>query len=224
MEEYEIRADEAAFERAKPLYEQALAEAPSAELLVEYGYLLECHARNELRRAVEQYRRAVELDPALDKARYQLIHALAALFDTDEMVTLYERRVADEPGDVRERRFLVSAYLADGRLDDARMAIEDGLALVPDDRMLIALRGELRARTGDSGGALADWRLALELDDEEDIGPLYSTAYLLEREARLAEAEEAWLSIVEWNERRGHHLAAEFPRAELERVRRRGAS
>jgi tetratricopeptide (TPR) repeat protein len=76
------------FLAAKPLYEQALAEAAEAPLLVEYGYLLECHGRNELRRALDQYRQALALDPEQDKARHQLIWALAALFDRDEMITL----------------------------------------------------------------------------------------------------------------------------------------
>ena len=45
----------------------------------------------------------------------------------------------------------------------------------------------------------------LELEPE-DIGALYSRAFLLEREGRLAEAADAWRSIIEWNEARGFTL------------------
>jgi tetratricopeptide (TPR) repeat protein len=220
LELYEIRGEENDFLAAKPLYEQALIEAPSARLLLEYGYLLECHARRELRQAVVQYRRAVELDPTMDKARYQLIQALAALFDTDEMTALYERRVAAAPGDVREYRFLASAYAAAGRYERARATVDTGLELDPDDRILVAMRGDVKAGVGDLEGAIADWRDALEFDNS-DIGPLYSIAFLLEREGRLDEALEAWRSIVAWNEQRNERLAAEYPRSELERVRQR---
>jgi len=220
LELYEIRGEEEDFLAAKPLYEQALSEAPSAKLLLEYGYLLECHARRELRQAVVQYRRAIDLDPTMDKARYQLIRALAALFDTDEMTALYEQRVADAPGDVREYRFLATAYVAAGRYERARATIDTGLELDPGDRMLIATRGDVKAGVGDPEGAIADWRAALELDDG-DIGPLYSIAFLLEREGRPGDALEVWRSIVEWNEERNEGLAAEYPRSELERVRRR---
>jgi tetratricopeptide (TPR) repeat protein len=220
LELYEIRGAEDDFLAAKPLYEQALIEAPSAQLLLEYGYLLECHARRELRQAVVQYRRAIEFDPTMDKARYQLIHALAALFDTDEMTALYERRVADAPGDVREYRFLASAYAAAGRYERAWATVDTGLELDPDDRVLVAMRGEVKAGVGDLEGAIADWRYALELDNS-DIGPLYSIAFLLEREGRLDEALEAWRSIVAWNEERNERLAAEYPMSELERVRQR---
>src|SRR5438067_255400 len=101
LERYEIRGGEPDFAVARALYEQALAGAPEAQLLLDYGYLLECHGRRELRQAVEQYRRAIDLDPGLDRARYQLIQALAALFDTDEMIALHEERLASNPGDVR---------------------------------------------------------------------------------------------------------------------------
>ena len=67
-------------------------------------------------------------------------------------------------------------------------------------------------------GALADWRRALELGPE-DIGPLYSSAFLLEREGRLTEAVDAWQSIVAWNDERGFELDTVWPRHELDRLR-----
>ena len=219
LERYEIRGDERDFLAAKPLYELALGEEPDAALLVGYGYLLECHARRELRRAVEQYRCAAALDPDADKAHYQLIGALAALFDTDEIIALWRARVAAAPENTRGYRFLASAYLAAGKREEARAVIDRGLELNPNDRMLIAQRGEAKAAGRDPEGALADWRRALELDDS-DIWPLFSCAFLLEREGRLDEALAAWRSIVEWNDNRGYHLAAEYPESELERVRR----
>lgn len=218
LEQYEIRGDEDDFIAAEPLYEKALGEAPTAQLLIEYGYLLECHARRELGKAVEQYRRAIELDPAMDKAHYQLIHSLAALSDVDDQVASYKRWLAEAPREPRWYRFLSSAYLAAGRHEQARQVIESGLELAPDDRVLIAARGEAKAATGDPDGALSDWRRALELD-HSDIAPLFSSAFLFEREGRLDEAIETWRSIVAWNEERGYDLAAEYPKSELERLR-----
>jgi tetratricopeptide (TPR) repeat protein len=120
-----LLGEEADFLAAKPLYEQALAETVDARLLQDYGYLLECHGRRELRQAVEQYRRALELDPNADKVRYQLISALAALFDTQEMIALYEQRLAASPGDVREYPFLASAYLAAHELEHRTRRTEE---------------------------------------------------------------------------------------------------
>ncbi len=93
-----------------------------------------------------------------------------------------------------------------------------GLGLAPDDRNLIYDRGEVKAATGDPAGALADWRRALELDPA-DLSPVYASAFLLEREGRLAEAAESWRYIVEYCDVRGWELTAAWPRQELQRLR-----
>jgi tetratricopeptide (TPR) repeat protein len=202
LERYEALGEESDFLAATPLYEQALVETPNARLLSDYGYLLECHARRELQRAVELYERAIELDPDADKPHYQLISARAGLLEPEQSVAIYERRLAASPSELRVHRFLVSACVRARAFQRALAVVEAGLELAPDDAPLIALRGEAKAGLDDPDGALADWRRALELEPE-DIGALYSIAFLLEHEGRLAEAIKAWRSIVDWNESRG---------------------
>jgi tetratricopeptide (TPR) repeat protein len=215
---YEARGDEATFLEALPLYEHAISNGASPDDLIGYGYLLESHGRNQLRQAVAQYERAIELDPNNDKARYQLINARAGLREPEREVAVYEKRLAATPSDVREHRLLASAYLAAGEHVKAREVVERGLALAPDDPILIMDRGEGRAMAGDAEGALADWRLALSLDSENNIGPQYMSAFLLERQGRIAEAMDAWRWIIEWSEVRGNELDTEWPRRELDRL------
>jgi tetratricopeptide (TPR) repeat protein len=219
LERYEALGDEADFLAAKPLYEQALAANADARTLNDYGYLLQCHGRRALRRAVELYERAIELDPAYDKPHYQLISAHAGLQQPEVAVAKYEQRLAGAPSAVREHRFLASAYLEAHAYQQAAEIVEAGLELAPDDAALIELRGEAKAGLGDVEGALGDWRRVLELDSES-IGALYSSAFLLERKGRLAEAIEAWRAIIEWNKSRGFMLQTVWPRQELERLRR----
>jgi tetratricopeptide (TPR) repeat protein len=218
LERYEARGEESDFLAARSLYEHALAGDHDARDLTDYGYLLESHARRELRRAVELYERAIQLDPSDDRPHYQLIFARAGLQEPELPIASYEQRVARSPDDVRAYRFLATAYLRAHAFGQARDAVEGGLALAPDDGPLVAMRGEAKAGLGDPAGALADWRRALELEPE-DIGALYSSAFLLEREAQLAEAADAWRSIIEWNESRGFTLQTEWPKQELERLR-----
>jgi tetratricopeptide (TPR) repeat protein len=219
LERYEATGDEAAYEQALPLFEQAIRNGADATTFRHYGYLLECHARALFRRAVEQYERAIELEPNVDKPRYQLIGARAALRETELPIAEYEKRLATSPDDIRWYRLLANAYLAAHAFDKAREVVNRGLPLAPDDWMLTYCRGEVRARTGDPDGALADWRRALELDTG-DISALYSSAFLLEREGRVLEAIVAWRSIIDWCETRGYDLTAEWPKRELERLQR----
>lgn len=219
LHQYEATGREEAFLEAMGLYERALAESPAdADLHRQYGYLLECHARNQLRQAVAQYERAIELNPDGTKAHYQLIGARAGLLEPENPIATYERRLPGSPSDVIAHRLLATAYLAAHQYDKAKRVIEAGLALTPDDAALIESRGAVRAGTGDPDGALDDWRRALELNPE-NLSSVYSSAFLLEREGRLGEAVEAWRYIIDWSDARGFALDTEWPKQELERLR-----
>jgi tetratricopeptide (TPR) repeat protein len=218
LERYEARGEDGGFLAAKPLYERALAEeGADARVLNEYAYLLECHGRRELRRAAAFYERAIELDPDYDKPHYQLISARAGLREPEVSVTMYEQRVADAPTELRERRFLASAYLSAHEFLKAGEVIEGALGIAREDAALLALRGEAKAGLNDPEGALSDWHRALERNPD-DLGPLYATAFLLEREGRAADAAAAWRSIIEWNQSHGNTLQNEWLRRELARL------
>src|SRR5260370_5244320 len=97
LERYEATGDEAVYLKALPLYERAARNGADPETLKDYGYLLECRARNLLRRAVEQYERAIELYPKFDKPRYQLISARAGLQVPRLPSHQYESKSQSEP-------------------------------------------------------------------------------------------------------------------------------
>jgi tetratricopeptide (TPR) repeat protein len=168
---------------------------------------------------VAHYERAVELDPDADKPHYQLIGAYAALGEPERPLERYQQRLARSPSELREHRFLANAYLAARNYGEAARAIDAGLALAADDRLLLESRGQVRAATGDPEGALADWHRAV--DPDHNLGPVYLSAFLLERLGRLEEAAQAWQSIIEWCQSHDAPLTVEWPRRELERLRGR---
>jgi Flp pilus assembly protein TadD len=138
--------------------------------------------------------------------------------DKDELLERYE--ALGEDNDFLAARPLFEAEIQRRERSEQGLRGPEGsllLRLAPGDAKLTWDRGELKARGGDPEGALADWRRAHELDPE-DFSPVYSSAFLLEREGRLAEAAEAWRHIVDFATGRGWELTAAWPRQELQRV------
>jgi tetratricopeptide (TPR) repeat protein len=159
-ERYEALGDEDDFLAAKRLFEAELTGQPSALDHRQYGYLLECHGRRTLRRAVDAYEQAMSLDPGQDKVQYQWIHAKGALGEPEDAITRYRNRLAGSPTDGRALRLLASACLV-ARDYRASEVIDTGLA--PGDWKLTSDRGEVKAAGDDTDGALADWHRAHEL-------------------------------------------------------------
>jgi tetratricopeptide (TPR) repeat protein len=219
-ERYEAFGDETVYAEAVRRYEDALAARPTdVRLLADYGFLQECHGRRAIRAAVDRYEQAIAVDPRYDKPHRQLIGALAALGDADNAIDRYRRMVADVPGEVRGYRFLACAHRYAGDYERAGQVIRQGLDLVPDDPSLVEQHGDVYAATGLPDDALTCWQRAFELaPDDYGISMRYSAAALLERHGRLAEAAEEWRFIVDWCERRGYHLDADWPKRELQRL------
>jgi tetratricopeptide (TPR) repeat protein len=219
-ERYEATADERYYERARPLYEQALAASPAdARLLTDFGYLRDCHGRVAIRDAAGCYRRAIEADPSLDKPHYQLILSLAALDEAGTLIPEYERMIAAEPAGPRGYRLLAMTCLRTGEHQRAAAAIDAGLRIAPEDPLLTELRGDLDAAAGRPDDALASWRRAFALaPDDYGISMRFSAAFLLERLGRFEEAAAEWRFIVDWNAERGETIHLDWPRRELRRL------
>ena len=144
--------------------------------------------------------------------------------DTDRIIHKthsceYEKELDAAPDQIRWYRLLASAYLSAHEHERARDVIDRGLTLEPDDPMLVGASAEARAGMGDPDGAWADWGRALELDPD-DIGPLYMSAFVLERIGRRQEAIDSWQAIIDWSEARGYELDTIWPKQELVRLLR----
>jgi len=79
LERYEALGELDDYLAAKPLFERAIEQQPTALLCKQYGYLLQCHGRITIRQAIEQYERSIALDPGVDQPQLQWIAAKAAL-------------------------------------------------------------------------------------------------------------------------------------------------
>ena len=147
---------------------------------------------------------------------------------------VYEQALADDGGDARvlhefgylqechgrrDIRAAAACYEraidADPHYDQAAQVIHAGLELAPDDPSLTEQQGDLFEATGRPEDALACWQRAFTLDPD-NLSARYSTAFLLERQDRLAEAAAEWRFIIGWCEEHGYAISADWPRRMLQ--------
>jgi tetratricopeptide (TPR) repeat protein len=228
MNEYEALGPrpggESAYAGAMTAYQQLLAEHPEdAELHLEYGYLQQCHGRNLIRAAVSCYERAIELDPGWDKPNYQLIIAREALHESERVIDIYRKRLAAAPDQIREYRFLASAYVRSGAFDEASNVIAAGRKLEPDDDGLLATEAGLLDASGRQEEALAAWR-TLKERDPEDLSPYYMSAFSLEALGRYQESAAEWHHIISWLEAHDRSVHTTWPREMLEGIEAKAAA
>ncbi len=205
LERYEALGEDDDFLAAKPLFEAEIRRRERSEpglhgpedalLLRQYGYLLECYGRITIRRAIEQYERAIALDPDADKVRYQWIGAKASLGEPETAVDLHRERVAAAPGNVRDGAAAVVRATWQRMIMTQRPTSSPLASSSPP-----ATRG-LPTTGARSRPAGAIWRVrsptgGAHMSSTRRISaPVYSSAFLLEREGRLVEAAETWLLL-----------------------------
>jgi Flp pilus assembly protein TadD len=108
-------------------------------------------------RALADYRTLKTAAADDDSGLFGETRALIRLGRADEATTLAQARLQTDPVNTVALYALGEVAKSQNRFDQALAAIDAGIAASPDNYTLLALRGELRARAGDSSGARADF-------------------------------------------------------------------
>ncbi len=117
--------------------------------------------RREGEAALEHYRAALELDPGLAGARYNLAGVLSGLGRHAEAAEAYRAVLEREPENASARLYLAQSLAALGRHREAREQLERGLKAAPRDGRLAHALARTLAASPDR--AVRDGRRAVEL-------------------------------------------------------------
>jgi tetratricopeptide (TPR) repeat protein len=143
----------------------------------------EAHARQEYEQALELYDEALKLRPEFAEAEYQRGGVLVALRRLSEAEAAYRRATELSPKWSLPPAALGSLLLrAPGREQEAEEKLRRAVELDPKHLSAIVALAELRTRAGDAAGAVALWRRATTLK-EQDVA-LWLARALAERAAR----------------------------------------
>lgn len=159
--------------------------ARRAAILLEVGELYETEL-DQVDRAVEHYRRAIEQCPGHDGAREALLRVLGGAERWREVAEVCERALPDVGGDQARLELLkIAGEVWEHRLlepERAARLYEEALALAQDDVESLEALSRIYRRTGSYGRLVEIYELLAHsaTDPREVVGYLYEAAHLLD--------------------------------------------
>jgi tetratricopeptide (TPR) repeat protein len=173
---------------AASLWKHAALVSPDSSIALNgYGWILVEQKRYE--EAVPCLRRAIELQPANEKAHHNLWRALSDQGRTDELLQAYRDSIRVFPAFFDARYNLGNELLARGQNDEAASEYRLALSLKPGDSKAHANLGKVLRRQGNIGEALREYDLAIKADPRNVIAR-HGVALLLHEQGRTTEAIE----------------------------------
>jgi tetratricopeptide (TPR) repeat protein len=152
----------AVFENRETLWRDTLAKN-SACWIGHYDLGNALVRRGEKEAAMEEFQKAVEINPGFDKAHNNLGNALLDLGRVDEAIIQFQAAQAANPKDYMAYVSLADAFLHQGRMDDAIVQLQKAIAIVPDYYLAhLDLGNALFLRKGEVDGAIAEYQKALQ--------------------------------------------------------------
>jgi tetratricopeptide (TPR) repeat protein len=165
-------------------------QSPGAHL--NFGNALK--ATGDFRRAIIEYRRALELRPDYAMAQYNLAAAFKESGDLQQAIVEYRRTVQLDPDSVCARNNLGAVLTEAGHFDPAIAELQRALELKPDFAMARANLADAFREKGDLAAAIIENRRAIESDPDYMLGHSSYAATLSEQgdvEAAIAEYRRA---------------------------------
>jgi tetratricopeptide (TPR) repeat protein len=114
--------------------------------------------------ALIEYRNAIQVNPRLVQAHYQLAEVYLRLRSVAGAYKELRETVTLDPRDARAQLQLAALFIAGKKYDEAAGAAAKVLQTDPRNAVAHAILGERSARTGDSASAIKEYQLAVSLD------------------------------------------------------------
>ena len=158
-------------DEAIALLRQVIAQEPNLWLYPMLGDFLMLN--QQYQEAIPVLRKALELVPDSQEARFRLAKSFMALKDYDAAIPELEKVVAAMPSLVQAHSYLEMAYARTNRLSDAIRECQTVLGYAPDDYESYMLLGYALPRTGDLQGAVAALKKAASIQPKVPLPHLW---------------------------------------------------
>src|SRR4051794_11892925 len=175
--------------------ERVVAEDPK---VIDAWFMLgnEYYRRRQFARAIDQFKRALDLKPDYDVVVINMANAYRALGRDEEAMVGYRRFMELDPKNAQIRYEAAQILIDGGKLDEARRQLTEALALEP---KLAAARnalGVLALRRGDLAGAEREIRAAIAEKADVRLAH-FNLALLAEQQGDLTRAIAEYKAEIE---------------------------
>ena len=162
-------------------------DAPATEFYRLFDVAADLAGKGEYPQAIAEWRKAVDLDPADAKARFNLGLSLQQAGQLDESISQYRKAVEFNPDNAAAYTNLGFALAAEGKQDEAMAQYEKSLEVDPKNAKAQSNLGAALIEKGRVAEGIEHCRKALEADPE-DAEAHNSLGVALARSGRLDEA------------------------------------
>ena len=168
------------------LLEQIIAKNPTATFYEKLGTWL--MRKEDFAKAIPPLRKALEMEPDANGARFMLAKCLLATQDYDGAIAVLEQLVAKVPNAVEAHSFLQLAYARTNRPADAIKECRIVLQFDPDDYGSYLILGQSLAKSGDPKAGVESLKKAASMEPA-DPTPHAWLADIYEQMGNKADAE-----------------------------------
>lgn len=186
------------FAKAEGAYRQALDADPTAsQAYLDLGSLF-LGGLHDPQKALENYRKAVELQPQSAAARFGLAMAFLALRDKDSAIGALQAASGFAPNDPGPHHAMGRILAGEKQLDRAVDAFTAALKVAPDFLPALADRADLYAETRMNEKAAADYERLLAIKPNDSVARV-KLGMIYQRLERYDAARAAYLSALDGN-------------------------
>ena len=201
------------------------SEEYTEEDLRSYGVLYEYHTYYCIKKALDLYQKVLDFGASSKSDTYyktqrQQIVMLTKIGRGKESIENQIKQKEKEQDNVQSYIALISAYYYNNEFNNALEVFQNALLKWQDNELIYVYGGDIYKKLKDYDKAFFYWNKSLSINDDY-ADAMYSKAFCYQELGDKENESKMWKQIIEWLEKRGLIIEAEWPKKMLQDIDRK---